>query len=96
MLTGCGAGDKAKDKDAYRQYGINCIENGSYDDEMCIRDSIRTIPDFPEKGIMCRDVTSVIQDADGLKLAIDEMIKKLDGLDFDVIAGCLLYTSRCV
>ena len=36
---------------------------------------------------MFRDVTSVIQDADGLKLAIDEMIKKLDGLDFDVIAG---------
>lgn len=32
MLTGCGSGDKAKDKDAYRQYGINCIENGSYDD----------------------------------------------------------------
>jgi tetratricopeptide (TPR) repeat protein len=32
MLTGCGSGDKEKDKDAYRQYGINCIENGSYDD----------------------------------------------------------------
>ena len=52
-----------------------------------VKDYIRTIPDFPEKGIMFREVTSVIQDADGLKLAIDEMIKKLDGLDFDVIAG---------
>jgi len=52
-----------------------------------VKDYIRTIPDFPEKGIMFRDVTSVIQDADGLKLAIDEMAKKLDGLDFDVIAG---------
>lgn len=41
-----------------------------------VKDYIRTIPDFPEKGIMFRDVTSVIQDADGLKLAIDEMIKK--------------------
>ena len=50
-----------------------------------VKDYIRTIPDFPEKGIMFRDVTSVIQDADGLKLAIDEMIKKLDGLDFDVM-----------
>ena len=50
-----------------------------------VKDYIRTIPDFPEKGIMFRDVTSVIQDADGLKLAIDEMIKRLDGLDFDVI-----------
>ena len=52
-----------------------------------VKDYIRTIPDFPENGIMFRDVTSVIQDADGLKLAIDEMIKRLDGLDFDVIAG---------
>jgi adenine phosphoribosyltransferase len=36
---------------------------------------------------MFRDVTSVVQDADGLKLAIDEMAKLLDGTDFDVIAG---------
>jgi adenine phosphoribosyltransferase len=36
---------------------------------------------------MFRDVTSVVQDADGLKLAIDEMVKLLDGLEFDVIAG---------
>ncbi|WP_455719090.1 tetratricopeptide repeat protein [Agathobacter sp.] len=32
MLAGCGSSDKSKDKDAYRQYGINCIENGNYDD----------------------------------------------------------------
>jgi adenine phosphoribosyltransferase len=52
-----------------------------------VEDYIRTIPDFPEPGIMFRDVTSVVQDADGLKLAIDEMAKLLDGTDFDVIAG---------
>ena len=52
-----------------------------------VKDYIRTIPDFPEKGIMFRDVTSVIQDADGLKLAIDEMVKKLEGVECDVIAG---------
>lgn len=52
-----------------------------------VEDYIRTIPDFPEKGIMFRDVTSVLQDPDGLKLAIDEMAKKLQGLEFDVIAG---------
>jgi adenine phosphoribosyltransferase len=52
-----------------------------------VEDYIRTIPDFPEPGIMFRDVTSVVQDADGLKLAIDEMTKLLDGTDFDVIAG---------
>ena len=29
MLTGCGSGDKAKDKDAYRQYGINCMKTAA-------------------------------------------------------------------
>ena len=48
---------------------------------------IRCIPDFPEPGIMFRDVTSVLQDAEGLKLAIDSMIKILDGVDFDVVVG---------
>ena len=52
-----------------------------------IEEYVRTIPDFPEPGIMFRDVTSVLQDAEGLKLAIDSMIKLLDGVDFDVIAG---------
>lgn len=52
-----------------------------------VEDYIRSIPDFPEQGIIFRDVTSVIQDADGLRLAIDEMVKLLDGVDCDVIAG---------
>ena len=52
-----------------------------------VEDYVRTIPDFPEPGIMFRDVTSVLQDPDGLKLAIDEMIKLLDGMDFDIVAG---------
>ena len=52
-----------------------------------IEEYVRTIPDFPEPGIMFRDVTSVLQDPDGLKLAIDSMIQLLDGVEFDVIAG---------
>ena len=52
-----------------------------------IEEYVRTIPDFPEPGILFRDVTSVVQDADGLKLAIDEMVNLLDGVDCDVIAG---------
>lgn len=52
-----------------------------------VEDYVRTIPDFPEPGIMFRDVTTVLQDAEGFKLAIDEMKKLLDGVDFDVIAG---------
>lgn len=52
-----------------------------------LEEYVTTIPDFPEKGIMFRDVTSVLTDADGLKLAIDELQKLLDGVDFDIIAG---------
>lgn len=52
-----------------------------------VEDYIRSIPDFPEPGIIFRDVTSVLMDADGLQLAINEMQKKLEGLDFDVVAG---------
>ena len=52
-----------------------------------IEEYVRSIPDFPEEGIIFRDVTSVLQDADGLALAIDSMKAKLEGVDFDVIVG---------
>jgi len=52
-----------------------------------IEEYVRSIPDFPEEGIIFRDVTSVLQDADGLKLAIDSMITLLDNVDFDVVVG---------
>ena len=52
-----------------------------------IEEYVRSIPDFPEPGIIFRDITSVLQDADGLQLAIDSMIKLLDGVDYDVGAG---------
>ena len=52
-----------------------------------VEDYIRTIPDYPEPGIMFRDVTSILQDAEGLKLAIDSMIDLVKDVDFDVIAG---------
>ncbi|MGN0369403.1 MAG: adenine phosphoribosyltransferase [Butyrivibrio sp.] len=52
-----------------------------------IEEYVRTIPDFPKPGIMFRDVTSVIQDPDGLCLAIDSMDDLLKDVDYDVIAG---------
>ena len=45
------------------------------------------IPDYPEPGIIFRDVTSVIEDPKGLQIAIDDMSAMLDGVDYDVIAG---------
>jgi adenine phosphoribosyltransferase len=63
------------------------ISDGRINTMKKVEDYVRTIPDFPEPGIMFRDITTVLQDADGLQLAIDEMTKLLDGVDCDVIAG---------
>ena len=52
-----------------------------------IEEYVRSIPDFPEPGIIFRDVTSILQDADGLKLAIDSMQECLKDTDVDVIVG---------
>ena len=52
-----------------------------------IEDYVISIPDFPEPGIIFRDITSVLQDADGLQLAIDSMQACLKNTEVDVIAG---------
>lgn len=52
-----------------------------------LEDYVITIPNYPEPGIMFRDVTSILQDPEGLKLSIHEMMHLLEGLEFDVIAG---------
>ena len=52
-----------------------------------LEEYVRSIPDFPEEGIIFRDVTSVLQDAEGLHLAIDTMQEKIKDLEFDVVAG---------
>lgn len=55
--------------------------------EKRIEDYVRTIPDFPEKGVMFRDITTILGDPDGLKLTIDKLCESLEGTDFDVIVG---------
>ncbi|MBR2861255.1 MAG: adenine phosphoribosyltransferase [Clostridia bacterium] len=52
-----------------------------------LEDYVITIPDFPEEGILFRDVTGILQSAEGFKLAIDELAKLLEGVECDVIAG---------
>ena len=52
-----------------------------------IEDYVRTIPDFPEPGIQFRDITSVLQNPDGLKLSVDLFLEQLNDIDFDVIVG---------
>lgn len=52
-----------------------------------VEDYVRSIPDFPEEGIIFRDITSVIQDPEGLKLAIDGIQELLNDVEFDVVVG---------
>jgi adenine phosphoribosyltransferase len=52
-----------------------------------IEEYVRSIPDFPEPGIIFRDVTSILQDADGFALAIDSMLDCIKDVDVDVIVG---------
>lgn len=52
-----------------------------------LKEYVRNIPDFPEKGIIFRDISTVLQDPDGLKLAIDSLKEKLKDVDFDVVVG---------
>ncbi len=52
-----------------------------------LEEYIRSIPDFPEKGIIFRDVTSVLEDAEGFKLAIDTMQDLVKDLEIDAIVG---------
>lgn len=52
-----------------------------------IEEYIRSIPDFPEKGIIFRDITSVLEDGESLKLSVDLMQDKIKEIDFDVVVG---------
>ena len=52
-----------------------------------LEEYVRSIPDFPQEGIIFRDVTSVLEDADGLHLAIQSMQDKLKDTEFDVVVG---------
>lgn len=52
-----------------------------------LEDYVVSIPDFPKKGIIFRDVTSVLQDADGFSLAVERMKQMVENVDFDVVVG---------
>ena len=52
-----------------------------------IEDYIRTIPNFPEEGVMFRDISTVLSDRDGLRMAVDQMAASLGDEDFDTVVG---------
>lgn len=48
---------------------------------------VRSIPDFPEPGIIFRDITSIIQSPKGLKKSVDGIIDSLKDVEFDIVVG---------
>jgi len=54
---------------------------------MDLKKYIRSVPDYPKKGILFRDITTLIKDKDAFKECIDQMSKILMKLNFDKIAS---------
>lgn len=54
---------------------------------MDLKSVIRTIPDYPKKGIMFRDITTLLTDARGFRRAVDELVQPLAGRKIDKVAG---------
>lgn len=54
---------------------------------MDLKDKIRSIPDYPQKGVIFRDITTLLKDAEGMVQSVDEMQAKLEGVDFDLVLG---------
>ncbi len=54
---------------------------------MDLRDYIKDVPDFPQAGILFRDITPVFQNAEAFNHAIDALTDATNGIEFDAIAG---------
>ena len=52
-----------------------------------LRDSIRTIPDYPKPGIMFRDITTLLGNARAFRRAVDELVQPWAGMKIDKVAG---------
>lgn len=52
-----------------------------------LKDYVRNIPDFPKKGIQFKDITPVLQDPHGLRLAITSMQEAMVDLEFDLVVA---------
>ena len=52
-----------------------------------IKAFVKTIPDFPKPGIQFRDVTTIVESPEGMRMAVDGIVDMLKDLDFDLIVG---------
>ena len=54
---------------------------------MSIKSLIRSIPDYPKKGVIFRDITTLLQDPSGFRRAVDELVQPFAGSDVHFVAG---------
>lgn len=54
---------------------------------MDLKEKIRSIENFPEEGVIFRDITTLLKEGDALREAIDQIQANLNGVDFDLILG---------
>jgi adenine phosphoribosyltransferase len=54
---------------------------------MPIKSRIRTVPHWPKKGIMFRDITTLLKDPVGFKICIDDFVSRYKKMDIDVVVG---------
>ena len=54
---------------------------------MDLKSKIRNIENFPENGIIFRDITTLLKDGEALVKSVDEIIKYIDTDDVDIIVG---------
>jgi 5'-methylthioadenosine phosphorylase len=66
---------------------VQVIEKISSDDEEIIKSKIRTIPNFPKPGIMFRDITTLLKDADGFQRTMKVLESRYKNQEIDLIAG---------
>lgn len=52
-----------------------------------LKDYVTNIPDFPKPGIIFRDITTIVNNGDGLKMAIDQLLDAVKDVDFDLVVG---------
>ena len=52
-----------------------------------LEEDVGSIPEYPEKGIIFRVVSSILEDPEGLQLSIRELQDKLEGMDFNIVIG---------
>lgn len=54
---------------------------------MDLKDKIRNVPDFPKKGIVFRDITTLLSDGDAFKYSVDRMTEQYKGKEIDLVLG---------